>query len=116
MNFKLTLVLPFLLAACGDDVHLTEVTEVIEVTETITQYVEVPVEIREDVIDVIDPCGAEAPFDEVLLRLADGSLVAFFQQGNNRFLANIPPGDYVTTDGTNCRFTVTEDLEVLDGI
>jgi hypothetical protein len=64
------------------------------------------------ITEMIDPCGKQASFDEVLLRLANRSLVAHFSSGSKEFLTVIGPGSYITTDGTNCRFTVDSNLEV----
>ena len=64
-----------------------------------------------DIVEVIDPCGDEAAFDEVILRLANGELLAYFA-GSDGFLTLIDPGNYVTTDGTGCQFTVNSDLTV----
>ena len=67
------------------------------------------------VSEVIDPCGAESNFDEVLLKLANGAVVASFSENanglNTRFVI-IGPGNYMTTDGTSCQFTVNQDLTV----
>lgn len=62
------------------------------------------------VLEVIDPCG-DAPdvVDEVILRLANGQLLASFSQnasGLNTRFAVITQGSYVTTDGSNCAFSV----------
>lgn len=64
------------------------------------------------VSEIIDPCGKQASFDEVLLRLSDGSLLVHFSNGSNQFLSLIGPGSYVTTDGTSCHFTVNADGSV----
>lgn len=69
---------------------------------------------QDAVIEVIDPCGKQANNDEVLLRLSDGKLYAYFEQGSHRFLAEITPGNYQTTDGTNCKFRVSNDLQVIE--
>lgn len=66
------------------------------------------------VVELIDPCGQEAVFDEVLLRMADGSLMAHYSAGGNQFLTLVPPGSYATTDGTGCTFIVTSELTVID--
>jgi len=62
------------------------------------------------VLEVIDPCGDAAGIvDEVILRLANGQLLASFSQnasGLNTRFAVITAGSYVTTDGSNCAFTV----------
>lgn len=61
-------------------------------------------------VAVVDPCGdAPGVYDEVLLRLANGSILASFSQnasGLNTRFSLIPAGTYGTTDGTGCVFTV----------
>ena len=68
---------------------------------------------RDAIIEIIDPCGKQTTYDEVLLRTSSGLLLAYFENGGKRFLTEIRPGRYVTTDGTNCLFTVTNDGQVL---
>ena len=63
-------------------------------------------------VEVIDPCGPESRFDEVLLRFSNGDIVAHFASGDKQHFAILVPGTYRTTDGTNCQFRVTEDLQV----
>lgn len=63
-------------------------------------------------IETIDPCGEQAQFDEVLFRTGAGELVAHYSKGQKQFLTFIGPGNYKTTDGTNCFFSVDSDLEV----
>lgn len=58
------------------------------------------------VVELIDPCGAQPGFNEVLLRMANGQLIAHYAQGNKQFLAVIGPGNYMTTDGHSCYFTI----------
>lgn len=65
------------------------------------------------VTEIIDPCGDGAGFDEVLLRLSDGQIISYFEQGNKRFLTSLPPGNYRTTDQQACNFTITNDMEIL---
>lgn len=64
------------------------------------------------VVGLVDPCGPQGTFDEVLLRLANGELLAHYSSGNKEFLTQVGPGNYSTTDGTNCHFTVHNDLTV----
>ncbi len=70
----------------------------------------------DSIIEVIDPCGnATSKVDEVLLRLSTGELLVLFadnSSGKNPRLAIIESGTYVTTDGTNCVFTVDSDGQV----
>jgi len=62
--------------------------------------------------EILDPCGPQTTYDEVLLRLANGTILASFSQNvnglNTRFVV-IPPGTYQTSDGTNCIFTINPD-------
>lgn len=60
--------------------------------------------------EMIDPCG-DTPgiYDEVLLKLANNSILASFSDnanGQNTRLSIVVPGNYVTSDGSNCHFTV----------
>lgn len=62
------------------------------------------------IVQIIDPCG-DAPgiYDEVILKLATGVLLASFSDnanGNNTRFSVLTPGNYTTTDGSNCHFTV----------
>lgn len=63
------------------------------------------------ITEVIDPCGKQSSFDEVILRMANGQLVAYFAS-HGGFLAILGPGNYVTTDGTNCKFKIHADLTI----
>ena len=68
------------------------------------------------IVAVIDPCG-DAPgiYDEVLLKLQDGNILASFSQnqsGLNTRFSLLSPGSYQTTDGTSCVFTVNSDMSV----
>jgi len=61
-------------------------------------------------VGLIDPCG-NAPniYDEVFLKLADGTLLASFSDnanGKNTRFSIITSGNYMTTDGSNCYFSV----------
>jgi hypothetical protein len=64
---------------------------------------------------IIDPCGQQSQWDEVLLKLANGQIIASFSQNasglNTRFVSLLP-GSYITTDGTACQFTVDSNLNV----
>lgn len=62
------------------------------------------------VLEVIDPCGNTSNiYDEVILRLSTGQLLASFSDNSNgkntRFVI-LTQGNYVTTDGSNCHFSV----------
>lgn len=66
------------------------------------------------VVEIVDPCGDDpGEFDEVLLRLSTGDLLAYFEDsGGKRFLSLIGPGNYMTTDKQSCPFTVNPDMTV----
>jgi hypothetical protein len=62
------------------------------------------------VISLVDPCGDSPGFDEVLLQLSDGTFVAYFEQGEYRFLSIISDGNYRTTDAQQCYFRIENGL------
>lgn len=61
------------------------------------------------VVGLLDPCGdATGQFDEVLLKLSDGRVMAYFEDGGKRFLSVLSVGTlYETTDSQRCRFKVS---------
>ncbi len=64
------------------------------------------------IVGFIDPCGPQGSFDEVLMQLDSGQLIAHYSHGNRQFLVSLPPGNYTTTDGTSCSFVVHSDMSV----
>lgn len=69
-------------------------------------------------VGIEDPCG-DAPdiYDEVFLRLANGTLLASFSDdanGDNTRFSILDPGTYTTTDGDNCTFTVTSSYAIIN--
>ena len=62
------------------------------------------------ITEIIDPCGnASGIYDEVLLKLQSGKILASFSDsanGKNTRLSEITQGNYVATDGSNCHFSV----------
>lgn len=67
------------------------------------------------ITEVIDPCGSETTqgFDEVLLRLSSGDILAHLSSGENQhFVILKKERKYITTDGTKCQFEITADGEV----
>lgn len=62
--------------------------------------------------ELIDPCGDEPGFDEVLFKTYNGTLIAHYSHANKQFLTVVSPGTYRTTDGHSCIFTVHPDLSV----
>lgn len=67
-----------------------------------------------NIVGTIDPCGTQSTFDEVLLILANGQILAHYAAGARQFLTFVPPGNYTTSDGTNCHFTITTNNEVIN--
>lgn len=63
-----------------------------------------------DVVAIIDPCGDAAGVqDEVMLKLQNGKVISSFSQnaaGQNTRLSLLENGSFVTTDGSNCEFTL----------
>lgn len=63
------------------------------------------------ITEIIDPCGPEHPsgFDEVILKVGEDKYLASFSDnanGKNTRFGLLPPGNYQTTDGTGCNFTL----------
>lgn len=56
--------------------------------------------------EVIDPCGDGNGPDEVLLKLNNGTVLVYFEDGGRRFLSILQPGSYQTTDRQRCRFSI----------
>lgn len=63
------------------------------------------------IVGLIDPCGdAPGVHDEVFIKFQNGTIIASFSDsasGLNTRFSVLTPGSYVTTDGSNCHFTVT---------
>ena len=68
------------------------------------------------VVSVIDPCGDKSGvYDEVMLKLGNGSILASFSDnanGKNTRFSLLTPGSYVTTDGSMCFFTVNSNMDI----
>lgn len=62
----------------------------------------------DSVTEIIDPCGKQRSdsFDEVLIRLANGKLLAVYYAPGKTAMVVVGPGFYSTTDGTGCSFAV----------
>jgi hypothetical protein len=58
------------------------------------------------IAELIDPCGDGPGFDEVILRLNNGILLAHYSSGGYEFLTIVSQGNYVTTDKQKCNFHV----------
>lgn len=67
-------------------------------------------------VEILNPCGFQSNTDEVLLRLSDKTILASFSEnpnGKNTRFSILFPGDYVTSDGTNCFFTISSDMNII---
>lgn len=79
-----------------------------ENTESQVTYVVAPM--PTEIAAIIDPCGT-APniYNEVFLKLYSGQLLASLSDspsGTNTRFVLVKPGNYITTDGDSCYFTV----------
>lgn len=106
----LLIIMAIILISCGKrEVHISKSQTLIDLEERV---LELEKELEENVYveAIIDPCGdTENVVDEVILSLSDGSYVVYFESSNKRYLAELENGDYRTTDGTNCNFTINDD-------
>lgn len=62
---------------------------------------------QDAVLEVIAPCND--PYNEVLIRIADGTLIGHYSGGtvNKQALVVLTPGSYLTTGrGTSCHFLI----------
>jgi hypothetical protein len=56
---------------------------------------------------LLDPCSDYAGYDEVLMRLSTGQVIAYFESGGKRHLTVLLPNTtYQTTDAQNCVFSL----------
>lgn len=65
----------------------------------------------ENIVELVDPCGPHAGYDEVLLKTSSGKFIAYFQSGNGnnqkRFLTELSENVlYSTTDTQLCQFSI----------
>jgi hypothetical protein len=66
-------------------------------------------------VGLLNPCGDAANIaDEVLILLANGQVIASYGVNNAVRFAVLTPGNYVTTDGDNCTFTLTAAGELVN--
>lgn len=64
-------------------------------------------QMRTNMIGLIDPCGDGFGYDEVLIKLSTGQVVAYFEDKGKRHLTILTPNTlYQTTDESICTFKV----------
>lgn len=63
----------------------------------------------ENGVTVVELC---LPGGEILLRLPDDRLTAFFQDGATDYLALIQPGMYITGDDEQCHFYIDDNFDI----
>lgn len=62
---------------------------------------------RNFIVRTIDPCGDNVnQFDEILVEMSNGDIIAYFEQGGKRFLTVLTNGNYRTTDRQSCNFSI----------
>lgn len=67
----------------------------------------VTLQLQDGVVAYLDPCGAAAGYNEVLIKTSSGKIIAFFENGGQRFLTVLQQNTaYRTTDADACYFTI----------
>lgn len=90
---------------------------VVELDELQGQYETILVQLATlqgytNIVSIKNPCGNQGSHDEVFLRLSDGKYLASFSDninGYNTRFSVLTNGNYMTTDGTHCYFSVDSD-------
>jgi uncharacterized coiled-coil protein SlyX len=68
------------------------------------------IKVRESVVEFLDPCGDSSGYDEILLKMSSGKVIAYFEDNGNRHLTILNPETaYQTTDVQKCKFKVDID-------
>lgn len=82
--------------------------ESLQTIVTSLQDKQAELQLNTSVIDLIDPCPTvnSSSYKEMLFRLSNRKLVAYFEDGGKRFLTVLTAGNYETTDKRACKFTV----------
>lgn len=65
-------------------------------------------------IGFVTPCyDPYKPLQESILVLSDGKLLGQVGHGNKKHLSVLLPGNYTTTDGYKCEYTITSQMNVV---
>lgn len=60
------------------------------------------------VTKMIDVCGDKSGYyDEIVLKTNTGKYIAYFEDGGKRFLTELTPGNFESTDKQACNFTIS---------
>lgn len=106
LNAQLTLTLGQLLSLQTQTTNLQSSVTALQAQDSVIDYLDCAVG------SVVDGAG----FDEVIMRTKSGKLVAYFENGGNRFLTILTVGSYRTTDQQACNFTVNAAGKLCDGL
>jgi len=69
----------------------------------------VTLQTNENITAFHDFCGNKpGVYNEVGMITTTGKIVVYFEAGSNRYLSILSDGDYITSDGTACYFSVTD--------
>jgi hypothetical protein len=69
----------------------------------------VTLQTNENITAFHDFCGNQpGVYNEVGMITTTGKIVVYFEAGSNRYLSILSDGDYITSDGTACYFSVTD--------
>lgn len=73
---------------------------------------------QDSVVETVYPCGDNPnKFDEGLLKMKSGKLIAYFESGSNRFLTVLSSGAYRTTDySPYCNFSINAQNQIINAI
>ena len=64
-------------------------------------------------VNVVNPCDTKSLFEEVLLVTPDGIVALYNNEDTGlSYLTVLPPGEYKTSDSTDCIYTVEPDITV----
>lgn len=115
-NVPIYILLGFFLTGCGqgtltEGVDLTQLEQDVQALQDQNAALQALIEAQEPGVDLhlVDPCPAvDAVFREVLVCINDEILLALYYTDDEAFFAEIPPGNYVTTDTRQCQFIVGE--------
>ena len=68
------------------------------------------------ILAVLNPCGPQGNYEEILLKLNDGRVIAVLDGGatQDRLVVLPVPGAYSTTDGFSCVFSLDTNGDLVE--